>query len=61
MTLPGDHAGAPRSPSYRVHVAFGDERRPLRAGMTFRADILLERRRIIEWLFEPWAAAAASL
>jgi membrane fusion protein len=32
--------------------AFGGTQ-PLVAGMRMQADVLLERRRLIEWLFEP--------
>ncbi|OLF53419.1 HlyD family secretion protein [Pseudomonas chlororaphis] len=49
-----------RGQYYRVVVApdrqdieaYG-RREPLRAGMSLDADILLERRRLVEWLFEP--------
>lgn len=52
-------------PLYRVTVALdsqqvdiGGQWRPLVAGMQLEADVALERRRLIEWLFEPvlgWA------
>jgi membrane fusion protein len=50
----------PREPSYRVAVrldrasvtAFGREI-ALQPDMTVRADIVLERRTLIEWLLEP--------
>ncbi|WP_372012645.1 HlyD family secretion protein [Pseudoxanthomonas sp. 10H] len=58
----GPVAGQPqaREPRYRVTVAlarqavtaFGNEE-PLRPGMLLDADILGERRRLIEWVFEP--------
>jgi membrane fusion protein len=32
--------------------AFGGSQ-PLVAGMRMQADVLLERRRLVEWLFEP--------
>lgn len=55
--LPGEAAG---EPMFRITVAldspqiraFG-EVQPLVAGMRMQADVLLERRRLIEWLFEP--------
>lgn len=49
-----------QEPLYRVDVALELQdieaygtREPLRAGMTIDADVLLDRRRIVEWLFEP--------
>jgi len=33
-------------------VTYGDEH-PLRSGMVFEADIIQDRRRLIEWLLEP--------
>ncbi|HUO83403.1 MAG TPA: HlyD family efflux transporter periplasmic adaptor subunit [Gammaproteobacteria bacterium] len=51
-------------PAYRVEVRLpaqsiiSDGRAwPLKAGMTLEADIVRERRRIVEWLFEPVVAA----
>lgn len=59
---PGDKIGplAVKEPVYRVDVklerqsvvALGNEI-PLRPGMLVNADILLERRTLLEWLFEP--------
>ena len=59
---PGEKIGAiaVKEPVYRVDVklerqsvtALGDEI-PLRPGMLVNADILLERRTLLEWLFEP--------
>jgi membrane fusion protein len=59
---PGDKIGplTVKEPVYRVDVklerqsvsAFGSEI-PLRPGMLVNADILLERRTLLEWLFEP--------
>jgi membrane fusion protein len=47
-------------PLYRVTVTLPQQtlwaagaERPLLAGMQLEADVLLERRRLIEWLFEP--------
>lgn len=57
---------ASTEPVYRVIVALdsdtiaaGAEHRPLQAGMTLRADIVLERRKLWEWLFEPLLALRA--
>ncbi|MCU0814187.1 MAG: HlyD family efflux transporter periplasmic adaptor subunit [Burkholderiaceae bacterium] len=51
---------APAEPMYRITVAldrqtvsaYGEDQ-PLAAGMQLDADVLLERRRLIEWIFEP--------
>lgn len=53
-------AGADGEPMYRITVAlerqtvpaYGSEQ-PLAAGMQLEADVLLDRRRLIEWIFEP--------
>jgi membrane fusion protein len=53
-------ASKPDEPLYRVTVtldrqhatAYGQEQ-PLTAGMQLDADVLLERRRLVEWLFAP--------
>jgi len=53
-------ASKPNEPLYRVTVtleqqhvmAYGREQ-PLAAGMQLEADVMLERRRLIEWLFAP--------
>jgi membrane fusion protein len=53
-------ASKPNEPLYRVTVlldqqhviAYGREE-PLAAGMQLEADVLLERRRLVEWLFAP--------
>jgi membrane fusion protein len=58
-------ADGSREPHYRVKVAlerqavpaYGGEQ-PLQAGMQVEADILLDRRRLIEWVFEPLASLA---
>ena len=60
--VPGDKIGplTVKEPVYRVDVklerqsvsALGNEI-PLRPGMLVNADILLERRTLLEWLFEP--------
>ena len=52
--------GATEEPLYRITVeldrqtirAYGDER-ALTPGMQLEADVLLDRRRLIEWIFEP--------
>jgi membrane fusion protein len=51
---------AANEPLYRVAVKLDDtsvlaygKREPLKAGMALDADILQERRRLIEWVFEP--------
>jgi membrane fusion protein len=42
---------------FRITVALDEspapQAMPLAAGMRLQADVLLERRRLIEWLFEP--------
>ncbi len=50
----------PREPVYRVKVALDRQEvlaygrpEPVRPGMALDADILMERRRLIEWVFEP--------
>ena len=53
-------ASADGEPMYRITVAldrqtvpaYGSEQ-PLAAGMQLDADVLLDRRRLIEWIFEP--------
>jgi membrane fusion protein len=42
-------------PMFRITVALDQPATamPLAAGMRLQADVLLERRRLIEWLFEP--------
>jgi membrane fusion protein len=47
-------------PMFRITVAMDEPQlrafgatQPLVAGMRMQADVLLERRRLIEWLFEP--------
>ena len=54
LTLPlGGAAGG--EPLFRITVALDGEpvATPLAPGMRLQADVLLERRRLIEWLFEP--------
>jgi len=56
---PAGAAGAGAQPLFRITVALdesglsGAVALPLVAGMRMSADVLLERRRLIEWLFEP--------
>jgi membrane fusion protein len=40
---------------FRITVALDEAAHtlPLAAGMRLQADVLLERRRLVEWLFEP--------
>lgn len=56
--MPG--AGAPGEALFRITLALetrhGAEPLPLSAGMRLAGDVLLERRRLIEWLFEPLLA-----
>lgn len=60
--VPGDKLGplAVREPVYRVDVRLsereiqaGGAALPLRPGMLLSADVLLERRKVWQWLFEP--------
>ena len=58
----GGLAGAAGEPMFRVTVALDDEARmpePLVAGMRLSADVMLERRRLIEWLMAPFAGLKA--
>jgi membrane fusion protein len=57
---------AQREPVYSVNVALETEQVrtsratvPLQSGMAFEADVWLDRRRLIEWFFEPVAGLAA--
>ncbi len=57
--------GAGTEPLYRITVALSQTHlpaagaeRPLRAGMQLEADVVLEQRRLYEWLFEPVLAWA---
>jgi membrane fusion protein len=59
---PGERVGPmlAREPVYRVDVKLdrqtvmaGGQEMPLRPGMTVSADILLEKRTVFEWVFEP--------
>jgi membrane fusion protein len=48
-------AAAAEEPLFRITVALDEPRGPLALapGMRLQADVLLERRRLVEWLFEP--------
>jgi membrane fusion protein len=61
---PGDLGFTPadgsREPLYRIKVRLASQSidayghaEALKAGMQVEADILLDRRRLIEWIFEP--------
>lgn len=58
--LLGGAAAVPTEPLYLVRVepkaqsvmAYG-RNEPLRPGMSLEADVLLDRRRVVEWIFEP--------
>jgi membrane fusion protein len=54
-----------REPLYRIKAALESQSvlaygrpQPLQAGMQVEADILLDRRRLIEWIFEPLLSLA---
>jgi membrane fusion protein len=54
-----------REPLYRIKVALDAQsitaygkQEPLQAGMQIEADILLDRRRLVEWIFEPLLSLA---
>ncbi len=53
LALPA--VAATGEPMFRITVALDDEALalPLAPGMRLQADVLLERRRLVEWLFEP--------
>jgi membrane fusion protein len=54
LALPADDGA--REALFRITVALDaqeGEPLPLVAGMRLQADVLLERRRLVEWLFEP--------
>lgn len=53
LALPAMLAGG--EPMFRITVAMDGPHvaTPLSAGMRLQADVMLERRRLIEWLFEP--------
>jgi membrane fusion protein len=51
----GGGSGGASEPMFRITVALDGPpvAGPLSAGMRLQADVLLERRRLVEWLFEP--------
>lgn len=58
QTLAGAAATRPGEALFRITVALDEAAQarwtqPLTAGMRLQADVLLERRRLVEWLFEP--------
>lgn len=65
LPLSSSQGAAGGEPLYRITVAlerqsvqaYGEEQ-PLAVGMQLDADVLLERRRLIEWIFEPLLALA---
>ena len=64
----GSNTVAPRVPTYLLRVALPRQAitaygksRPLRAGMTLQADVLREKRRIIEWIFDPLLSATTKI
>ncbi len=69
---PGELGFAPadgnREALYRIRVALDSQQvvaygkpEPLQAGMLVEADILLDRRRLIEWIFEPLISLSGRL
>lgn len=59
LSLAGTVPARPGEAMFRITVAVGDDAAPQRwpqplvAGMRLQGDVLLEERRLIEWLFEP--------
>ena len=60
LTLPGAGSSAPSEPLYRITVALDaqavqayGQAQALAPGMQLDADVLLDRRTLIEWIFEP--------
>ncbi len=56
LALPASADEASREALFRITVALDapeGEPLPLVAGMRLQADVMLERRRLVEWLFEP--------
>ena len=65
LTLPGAGNTAPSEPLYRITVALDAQAvqaygqpQALVPGMQLDADVLLDRRRLIEWIFEPLIGVA---
>lgn len=64
----GRSGGQASEPVYRITVALNQQwidddraRLPLQPGMTLNADVLLERRRLIEWILEPLFGVARKI
>ncbi len=60
LAAPPQAAGDEAEPLFRITVGLASQQirvfgepQPLVAGMRMQADVLLERRRLVEWLFEP--------
>ncbi|MCW5638327.1 MAG: HlyD family efflux transporter periplasmic adaptor subunit [Rubrivivax sp.] len=60
LAAPQAAGTGPAEPLFRITVALPNQQirvfgepQPLVAGMRMQADVLLERRRLVEWLFEP--------
>jgi membrane fusion protein len=66
LSLASMGADRPGEPLFRITVGLdtaksGTEPLPLVAGMRLQADVLLDRRRLAEWLFEPLAGLSGRL
>jgi membrane fusion protein len=70
LALPPAAAGSARAgePLYRItvelqqdHVMAYGRPEPLAAGMQLEADVMLDRRRLVEWLFEPVLGVAGRI
>ena len=61
LSLPAQAPGS--EPLFRITVALDEPAAgiPLHAGLRLQADVLLERRRLVEWLFEPLLGLKARL
>jgi membrane fusion protein len=61
LSLPAQQAAG--EPLFRITVALDEPAlpQPLVAGLRLQADVLLERRRLIEWIFEPLLGLAGRL
>lgn len=53
--------GVPRGPVYILRVQIEPQELPLRPGMSLQADVILERRRLIEFLLAPLLAVRGAL
>lgn len=57
LALPAGRGERPEEAMFRITVAFDSAKAqaplPLVAGMRLQGDVMLERRRLVEWLFEP--------